>query len=286
MFDKSMTDAHRDIVFTRQEARRGVAWLQESYGLFRRARLRWLLMVLAYYFVLVLIKLVPFAGWAAVILKPVFAVGFLAAAWNQERAVPPSPRHLFQGFRSNLWALLPLGSCCSRASRWRSARRRWSTAAPGHLLLDPAPADLDETRRTALRGDARGAARAARHAVRRGVRAAHDPRAVVGAGAGRVPGCERRHARCARACARALANWRPLLRYAIAVFFFAAVVPSFLSLLIALSCRSRSSLSRRCARALHACLVRDAADLGLRELPRRLPRGENARADRARRQPA
>jgi hypothetical protein len=32
----------------------------------------------------------------------------------------------------------------------------------------------------------------------------------------------------------ALANWRPLLRYGISVFFFAAVVPSLLSLLIAL----------------------------------------------------
>jgi len=235
MFDKSMTDAARDIVFTRHEARRGVAWLQESYALFRRARLRWLLMVVAYYFVLVLIKLVPFAGWAAVVLKPVFAVGFLAAAWNQERAVPPSLRHLFQGFRSNLWALLPLGIVLLAGIFLAvGATALVDGGRLVGLLLDPAPADLDQ--------DA---------AARRFAETLAEPRVQLGMLFG---------AACAlptilalwwapalvvfqdasvvtalRASLRAcLANWRPLLRYAVAVFFFAAVVPSFLSLLIAL----------------------------------------------------
>ena len=42
-------------------------------------------------------------------LRPVFAVGFLAAAWNQERGVAPKLPQLFQGFRTNLWALLAIG---------------------------------------------------------------------------------------------------------------------------------------------------------------------------------
>jgi hypothetical protein len=42
-------------------------------------------------------------------LKPVFAVGFLAAAWTQERGGKPSFTQLFRGFQSNLSALVPLG---------------------------------------------------------------------------------------------------------------------------------------------------------------------------------
>jgi len=74
-------------------------------------RLPWLFLLLLYYFVLTLIERVPLIGPLAVpVLKPVFAVGFLAAAWAQERGEIPRPRHLFQGFRANLWVLLPLGS--------------------------------------------------------------------------------------------------------------------------------------------------------------------------------
>ena len=36
-------------------------------------------------------------------------VGLLAAAWTQERGGTPSPRLLLQGFRANLWSLLPIG---------------------------------------------------------------------------------------------------------------------------------------------------------------------------------
>ena len=43
------------------------------------------------------------------VLRPVFTVGFLAAAWTQERGGVPELRHLFRGFGSNLWALLPVG---------------------------------------------------------------------------------------------------------------------------------------------------------------------------------
>lgn len=91
-------------------ATRGVAWLREAYAMLSRARLQWILLLMAYYIVMGLIDLVPFIGQLAVpVLKPVFAVGFLAAAWSQERGGKPEPRQLFQGFRANLGALLPLG---------------------------------------------------------------------------------------------------------------------------------------------------------------------------------
>ena len=62
-----------------------------------------------------LVGVAEFGPWARVgqivapVLKPLFAVGFLAAAWTQERGGAPKLEHLFRGFRSNLYALIPVG---------------------------------------------------------------------------------------------------------------------------------------------------------------------------------
>jgi hypothetical protein len=226
----------RDIVFTRHEGRRGLEWLRASYALFRRAPFAWLLLILAYYFVLLAIKMVPAAGGiAAVIMKPVFAVGFLAAAWNQERGTNPSPRHLFQGFRSNLWALLPLGVILLGGIALAvGATAIFDGGRLLGLFLDPAPADLDQEA-----------------AAKRFADTLADPRVQVGMMFGvmcAIPTIlalwwapalvvfqDASVLSSLRASLRAsIANWRPLLRYGISVFFFTAVVPSFLSLLIAL----------------------------------------------------
>jgi hypothetical protein len=99
------------IAFARHEARRGAHWLKEAYAMMAAQRLPWLLLLLLYYLAAGIIDVIPFVGQLALpLLKPVFAVGFLAAAWNQERGGAPELRFLFQGFRSNLWALLPLGA--------------------------------------------------------------------------------------------------------------------------------------------------------------------------------
>ena len=75
-------------------------------------QVRWLLLLLVYYVILVSIDVVPWVGpFVAPLLKPVFAVGFLAAAWSQERGEPPAVAHLFRGFRANLL------HCC----RWASS---------------------------------------------------------------------------------------------------------------------------------------------------------------------
>jgi hypothetical protein len=105
-----MSEPRAPIVFARLPARRGAHWLRDAYAMLSRARLQWLLLLLFYYLVLGIIDVIPFLGQiAAPVLKPVFAVGFLAAAWSQERGGTPELKQLFQGFRSNLWALLPLG---------------------------------------------------------------------------------------------------------------------------------------------------------------------------------
>ena len=100
------------IPFVRRDAKRGLFWLSRAHSMFRGAPLRWLLLLVVYYLLLVLAELAPWptlGKLAASILKPVFAVGFLAAAWSQERGGRPSLPDLFRGFRSNLWALVPLG---------------------------------------------------------------------------------------------------------------------------------------------------------------------------------
>jgi hypothetical protein len=87
-------------------------WLRQAYVMFRAAPLRWLLLIVSYYLIVLCTGLGPWPAlgkFATAILKPVFAVGFLAAAWGQERGGQPGFTDLFRGFRSNLWALLPLG---------------------------------------------------------------------------------------------------------------------------------------------------------------------------------
>ena len=80
--------------------------------MFKRNPLAWLLLLFTYYLLVGLAELGPWARIGQVvapILKPVFAVGFLAAAWTQERGGSPKFEQLFRGFRSNLYALIPLG---------------------------------------------------------------------------------------------------------------------------------------------------------------------------------
>src|SRR6266550_5297798 len=105
-----MSTSARDIVFTRHSGSRGLGWLKESFAMFKKARLAWILLLMTYYLMLLFADLIPFIGGiAAPLLKPVFAVGFLAAAWTQERGGVPGLRQFFQGFRSNVWALITLG---------------------------------------------------------------------------------------------------------------------------------------------------------------------------------
>lgn len=101
------------IPFARRDARNGLGWLTRAYAMFRAAPLRWLLLLLTYYLLIGLLEFGPLQAvgqFIAPLLKPVFSVGFLAAAWSQERGISPRFEHLFRGFRSNLLALVPLGA--------------------------------------------------------------------------------------------------------------------------------------------------------------------------------
>lgn len=99
-----------DIVFTRHGARRGLAWLAEAYAMFRSAKLAWAVLVTFYALLMLLIASISFIGPVLIwVLKPLFSVGMLAAAWTQERGGRPALPQLFQGFKSNVGALISLG---------------------------------------------------------------------------------------------------------------------------------------------------------------------------------
>lgn len=106
-----MSGPTREIAFARYDARRGALWLTKAHAMLSAYRVPWLMLLLLYYLVVGIVDLVPIVGqFGLPLLKPVFAVGFLAAAWQQERGGAPELRFLFHGFRANLWALLPLGA--------------------------------------------------------------------------------------------------------------------------------------------------------------------------------
>jgi hypothetical protein len=98
------------IDFVRYSGARGAIWLKEAAAMLAAARFPWLMLLFSYYIIQYLVSFIPLAGpLAMMVLRPVFTVGFLAAAWTQERGGQPELRHLFRGFGANLWALLPIG---------------------------------------------------------------------------------------------------------------------------------------------------------------------------------
>lgn len=103
-----MTDT--SITFTRHPPGQGAAWLRRAFAMFRQHRLAWVLLFCGYMAVLFAVNLIPFVGsFAVFVIKPVLAVGLLAAAWSQERGGVPTMQQLFHGFRSNVWALVAIG---------------------------------------------------------------------------------------------------------------------------------------------------------------------------------
>lgn len=92
-------------------AARGARWLGEGWRLFRAAPLGWLVLVLAYWLVMTIISLVPYAGIAAAaLLVPAFSVGLMAAARAVERGGRLEAALLFDGLRHAPGAQLVLGA--------------------------------------------------------------------------------------------------------------------------------------------------------------------------------
>jgi hypothetical protein len=216
-----VNDDPREFVFTRYEAKHGLAWLAQAFALFRRKPFPWIVLLLAYYLLLLLMRAVPYVGpFAMTILKPVFAVGLLAAAWTQERGGTPALRLLFQGFRANLGSLLPIGVffvvgiTAAVCASW--------LVDDGKLLdlISKSGTSSEEDIAAAL-ADGRlevGMLFSALLSIPIVIATWWAPALVVfqNAGAGTALAVSLR---------AALANWRPLVIYALGVFFYGAILP-------------------------------------------------------------
>lgn len=91
-------------------SRRGLRWLAEGFGIYRRNRLMLSLTVLGYWSLMALINSLPVVGQlATTLLIPVFSVSLMNACRLFEQGLPFVPQVLFSGFQKNLRALLLLG---------------------------------------------------------------------------------------------------------------------------------------------------------------------------------
>jgi hypothetical protein len=91
-------------------AARGVGWIGDGWRLFRVAPLAWLALVFAYWLLISVVSLVPYAGLvAAAVMVPALSVGFMAAARAAERGERVELGLLFEGFRRNPAPQLALG---------------------------------------------------------------------------------------------------------------------------------------------------------------------------------
>jgi hypothetical protein len=89
-------------------AKDGYEWIRLAFRLFRMQWLRYCALA-ALFILLSQVAGVLTGGILTMFLKPILSVGFLAAAWHQERGETPEVSHLFAGFKSNIKALLPMG---------------------------------------------------------------------------------------------------------------------------------------------------------------------------------
>ena len=221
-----MTGGREAIAFERLPALRGVAWLRDAYGMLSLARLPWLMLLMLYYLILGVIDFIPFLGQiAAPILKPVFAVGFLAAAWSQERGGTPEPKQLFVGFRSNLWALLPLGVVLVAGI---TLAVLGTALVDGGKLLDALSGKTKFDDALLADGEVQLAMLfAAACALPVMLALWFAPALVV------FQDCPAGLA-LRTSLAAALANWQPIAVYGLLVFFYGGVVPGLVTTLIAL----------------------------------------------------
>jgi hypothetical protein len=218
-----------DVVFTRHPARRGLAWLTESWAMFSRARLPWLVLISMYYAILLALNLAgvklfgenlaTLAGqllWP--LLKPVLAVGLLAAAWAQERGETPGPGDLFKGFKANVRALVALGFVFVAGVALAALA---TSLADGGLLLGLVAGDTPPTVESLSDGRLQGG-------LLFGALVALPVTLALWFAPALVVFQDASPATALGASLRAaLANWRPLLVYAFGVFAFGVVLPLF-----------------------------------------------------------
>ena len=91
-------------------ADRGVGWISEGFGLFRRNPLIWVLISLIYLTISGIISLIPFIGPSALtLIQPVLSAGLMAGCRALDKGGELRIEHLFEGFQRGTQALLTVG---------------------------------------------------------------------------------------------------------------------------------------------------------------------------------
>ncbi len=226
-------NASAAVPFVVHPGARGALWLRRSFAMFAAARLPWLVLLFLYYFVFVVARIIPFLSYVLPVMKPVFAVGFLAAAWSQERGGKPRPADLFRGFRANLVALLLLGIFLMAGMTL--ATLSTSLIDDGMLLklfVNPPALDADSAAATRRVEDVftngrvqLGMVLAVACAVPILLAMWFAPALVVFQDRGALSAL-------ANSLRAAVANWRAIVTYLLCVFVLLAVIPALLATII------------------------------------------------------
>ncbi len=88
----------------------GWQWIVDGFGLFRKNPLIWIVLFLIYFFIIILLSVVPFIGpLINSLLGPVFSAGFMLACRDLARGEDLEIAHLFAGFRHNTAQLITVG---------------------------------------------------------------------------------------------------------------------------------------------------------------------------------
>jgi hypothetical protein len=261
------------IDFVRYSGRRGGIWLKDAATMLAAYRVPWLLLVGCYYLIQLLVSAIPVAGpLVLMVLRPVFTVGFLAAAWTQERGGKPQVRHLLRGFGSNLWALLPVGIVLIVGLTLAVL----STAlVDGGVLLDAITSN-------AIRDESFAASSRVEAAMLLGIVLAlftilaiwFAPALIVFQDCGPWQAMR-------MSLRAALANWRPVAVYGLLLFICGGVVPGLAVALIKLMVPppAASHIHDTANRLPLFLPVRGGADdLRLHRVPRHLPCGRSQRS--------
>jgi hypothetical protein len=214
------------IVYARHPARHGIAWLKQAAEMLAAARVPWLMLLLFYYLIQLMVSVVvpPVGPLAMMVLRPVFTVGFLAAAWTQERGGMPEIKHLFRGFRANLWALLPIGVVLIAGTTLAVLA---TALVDGGALLEAITGNAKPDEALAANGRLEAAMLFAVICALPSLLAVWFAPALVV-----FQDCSAARA-LAGSLRAALANWRPVAVYGLLLFFCGAVLPGIAVALIA-----------------------------------------------------
>ena len=261
------------IAFVRYPGRRGAIWLKEAAAMLSAARVPWLMLLLVYYLIQLMVSVIPVVGpLAMMVLRPVFTVGFLAAAWTQERGGDAARSGTCSAASARICGrCLPIGVVLIVGHDARGAgdgaRRRRRAARRDHVQR------ASRTKRWwPIRASKAAMLLAILCALPTLLAVWFAPALVV------FQDCGARQALLTSLRA-ALANWRPVAVYGLLLFFCGAVLPGIAIAIIALLVPPAVGAVRDRAdrRALRVPVRRRAGDLRLRRLPRHLSRRRGQR---------